>query len=198
MADWIASRINVHSEGSPLVVELACGAGFLAEVLKRRFPAIRYCGLDLSPHLLEFARHRIEVVPDGRNEGSVILFRCADLVSHDWTAQLMEMGWAGKVDAVVSIQALHDLGDLAQQERVLKLARGLLHQEGFLIYGDLLLNDEVPHPSRYSRKEHEEMLRDCGFPIPGASNGECVRVDSGPQGYAFAVFGDFGTFACRK
>lgn len=197
-ADWIASRINDLPARSPRIVELACGAGFLAEVLKKRLPAFRYCGFDLSPHLLEFAGRRLEEVPDERGGGNVLQFLCADLVCEGWTSKLAEMGWAGKVDAIVSIQALHDLGKLTQQKRVLKLARGLLHREGLLTYGDLLFDDEVPHPSRFSREEHEEMLRDCGFSIPGTSTAERVRNVSGPQGYAFALFGDFGTFSCRK
>ncbi len=198
MADWIASQIDASTAGSPRVVELACGAGFLAEVLNKRLPTVRYCGFDLSPHLLAFARRRLEEVPGKKDRSSAVHFRRANLVTDDWTAQLVEMGWAGKVDAVVSIQALHDLGELAQQTQVLKKARGLLRQKGLLAYGDLLFDAEVPHPSRYSREEHEEMLRACGFSIPGASIAEKVGDYSGPRGYAFAAFGEFGTFACCK
>lgn len=180
------------------MVELACGAGFLAEVLKLRFPTIHYCGFDLNPHLLEFARRRLDEAPDGRGCGSVNHFRCANLVTDDWTAQLIEMGWAGKVDAVVSIQALHDLGELAQQKQVLKLARRLLRKGGLLAYGDLLYDADEPHPSRHSREEHEEMLRECGFAIPGVSTTEKMRDHSDSPGYAVATIGDFGTFSCRK
>ena len=108
------------------------------------------------------------------------------------------MGWAGKVDAVVSIQALHDLGELAQQKQVLKQARGILHQEGLLAYGDLLVDAEAPHPTRYSWKEHEEMLRECGYSVPDASTADSVRDFSDSQSYAVAIFGEFGAFACRK
>ena len=198
VAAWIASKINANSAGSPRVVELACGAGFLAEVLKRHLPDVRFCGFDLSPNLLEFAQRRLGKVPDERGESSELHFIRANLVSDDWTSQLAEMGWSGKVDAVVSIQALHDLGDLAQQMQVLKKAHGLLRKGGLLAYGDLLLDTENPHSSRYSRAEHEEMLRRCGFSIPEPSPPESVRDGLSSRGYAAAAFGDFGTFACRK
>ena len=197
-AAWIASQVNASTGNSPRIVELACGAGFLAEVLKRQLPGVRYCGFDLSPHLLEYAGRRLKAVLGQQDDGSMMQFRCADLVSDDWNAQLLEMGWAGRVDAVVSIQALHDLGELAQQSQVLKQARGLLREGGLLAYGDLLYDAKDPHPSRYSRKHHEEMLRACGFSIPASPSNERGRGDSGFQGFAAAAFGDFGSFACYK
>jgi len=198
VAAWIASKINANSAASPRVVELACGAGFLAEFLKRHLPDVRYCGFDLSPNLLEFAQRRLDDTPDERDAGSDLHFVRANLVSDNWTAQLAEMGWSGKVDAVVSIQALHDLGDLAQQTQVLKKAHGLLRQGGLLAYGDLLLDIENPHSSRYSRADHEEMLRACGFSLPESTTAENLSDGLSSRGYAAAAFGDFGTFACRK
>ena len=198
VAGWIASKINANSAASPRVVELACGAGFLAEFLKRHLPDVRYCGFDLSPNLLDFAQRRLGDTSNERGEGSDLHFVRANLVSDDWTPQLAEMGWSGKVDAVVSIQALHDLGDLAQQKYVLTKARGLLRPGGLLAYGDLLLETDNPHPSRYSRADHEEMLRACGFSLPESTTAENLSDGPGSRGYAAAAFGDFGTFACRK
>ncbi len=125
-------------------------------------------------------------------------FRRANLVSDDWTAPLVEMGWAGKVDAVVSIQALHDLGDLAQQKQVLQQARSLLREGGILAYGDLLYDAKSPHPSRYSVEEHEEMLHACGFSTPGSSPSDSGRQNSGSRSFAASVYGEFGTFVCCR
>ncbi|MDE0080002.1 MAG: class I SAM-dependent methyltransferase [Caldilineaceae bacterium] len=198
MAAWICSRISAASTGSPRVVELACGAGFLAEFLQRHLPGLRYCGFDLSPHLLEFARRRLEAVSDEQGIGSTMKYHCVNLVNDDWTAHLVDMGWLGKIDAVVSIQALHDLGELPQQKQVLKQARSLLRDGGMLAYGDLLYDAQSPHSSRYKVEEHEEMLRLCGFSISVGSSAKSGLGDSGFQDYAAAVFGDFGAFACRK
>ena len=135
-----------------------------------------------------------------REEGnaSTMHFRRANLVSEDWTAPLVEMGWAGKVDAVVSIQALHDLGDLAQQKHVLEQARSTLRAGGILAYGDLLFDAKNPHSSRYGVEEHEEMLHSCGFSVPGSSLTDSGRQDSGSRGFAATVYGEFGTFVCCR
>ena len=198
VAAWICSRISAAAAGSPRVVELACGAGFLAEILKRQLPGLRYCGFDLSPHLLEFARRRLESVPGEEAISSTMKYYCANLVNDDWTAHLVGMGWEGKVDAVVSIQALHDLGELPQQKQVLEQARGLLRDGGLLAYGDLLYDAQSPHSSRYTRQEHEEMLRSCGYSISGGSSTQGAVGDSGFQDYAAAKFGEFGAFSCPK
>lgn len=197
-ANWITAQISASSGSSLRVVELACGAGFLAEVLRQQVTGICYCGFDLSPHLLESARRRFEIGKVQRDDESVMEFRRADLVNDDWTAQLAEMGWFGEVDAVVSIQALHDLGDLAQQTKVLKQARGLLRDGGLLAYGDLLFDADDPHPSRYSSEEHDKMLRECGFSVSGGSSVDRNRVESCTQGIENVTFGDFGCFACYK
>lgn len=194
-ADWIAAQVSASNRSSPRVVELACGAGFLAEVLQRQLPGIRYCGFDLSPHLTDYARRRFEVDRGQRRDGSELEFRCANLVTDDWTAQLVEMGWAGEVDAVVSIQALHDLGQLVQQKQVLKQARRLLRAGGLLAYADLLLDPESPHPSRYSRDEHVEMLQACGYSNSSDLSTDRRRKETGIQGFDTA---GFGCFVCSK
>ena len=197
-ADWIAAQISKTTASSPRIVELACGAGFLAEVLQHQLPGIRYSGFDLSDHLIDFARRRFEEDRGQPREGSVLEFRCANLVTDDWTAQLVDMGWAGKVDAVVSIQALHDLGDMERQSQVLKQAHGMLRAGGLLAYGDLLLDTESPHPSRYGKDEHEEMLQACGFSSSSNLSAKLHREESGSQGIATDKFGDLGCFACYK
>ena len=198
VAAWITNRISAAAAGSPRVVELACGAGFLAEVLKGQLSGLRYCGFDLSPHLLDFALRRLDGFTGEEGNAGTMHFRRANLVSDDWTAPLVEMGWAGKVDAVVSIQALHDLGDLAQQKHVLEQAHSLLRDGGILAYGDLLFDAKNPHSSRYSVEEHEEMLHSCGFSAPGSSLTDGGRQDSGSRGIAAAVYGEFGTFVCCR
>lgn len=197
-ADWIAAQISAGNRSSPRVVELACGAGFLAERLQRQLPGIRYCGFDLSAHLTDYARRRFEVDSDQRRDGSVMAFRRADLVTDDWTAQLTETGWAGEVDAVVSIQALHDLGELSRQKQVLKQARLLLRAGGLLAYADLLFDADSPHSSRYSRVEHEEMLLACGYSVSSDLSTDRRRAETGIQGFDTAGFGDFGCFVCYK
>ena len=190
VAAWIAARISGNTASSPRVVELACGAGYLAEALLSRLPDARYCGFDLSPHLLDFARRRLVDNAARSENGCQIEFRCADLVGDDWGEALSDMGWAGNVDAVVSLQALHDLGGLAQQTEVLTRAREMLRPGGVLAYGDLLLDANNPHPSRFTAAQHEEMLRSAGF---GQNSG--TQADGNA---ATARFGNFGCFTWHR
>ncbi len=198
MAAWIGAQVGANSAGPPRVVELACGAGYLAEALCSQLPAIRYCGFDLSPHLLEQARRRLAGHECSSEKDGAMEFHCADLVSDNWTAKVFAMGWMGKVDAVVSIQALHDLGGLGQQTTVLKQARELMRPGGILAYGDLLLDDENPHSSRYSAAQHEEMLLAAGYSQDSSQLTEHRGVTSRLKGLATARFGDFGCFAGSK
>ncbi len=184
------SQIDCTPVSSPRVVELACGAGFLAEALFRQIPAARFCGFDLSPHLLEFARRRLAPDENSPLTKKEVEFQRVDLVNDDWEQVLSKLGWAGKVDAVISMQALHDLGGLEQQTDVLTRSRKVLHAGGQLVYGDLLLKSEDPHPSRFTVAQHQEMLRAAGFAPVHAKKDTAAR--------AAARFGDFGCFERRK
>ena len=90
---------------------------------------------------------------------------------------------------MISLQALHDLGGQTQQVDVLERSRALLRTGGQLIYGDLLVNADNPHTSRFTEGQHEEMLRAAGFPE--------IQDRRGADGAATARFGDFGCF-CRR
>lgn len=197
-ADWIAARVRAGNRNSPRVVELACGAGFLADRLQQQLPGIRYCGFDLSSHLTDHARRRFQTESEERRDGSVLVFHRANLVTDDWTSQLVDMGWDGEVDAFVSIQALHDLGEIGRQKQVLKQAHRLLRAGGLLAYADLLFDAESPHSSRYSKDEHEEMLQACGYSNSGNLSTDRGGEGSGRQGFETDSFGDLGCFVCYK
>ena len=198
MAAWIAARISANSAGAPRVVELACGAGYLAAYLQRQLPGLRYCGFDLSPHLLSHARRRLADSEPGHSEDVEMEFYCADLVNDDWTEKVHDLGWMGKVDAVVSIQALHDLGGLEQQAGVLKQAHALLRTGGLLAYGDLLQDPDNPHSSRYDAAQHVEMLLECSYSREGSLPADRNDSQATFDGSASARFGGFGCFAGYK
>ena len=157
---------------------------------------MRYTGFDLSPHLLTCATRRLASDSEQRDSKSEISFLQADLVHDNWTHLLEELGWRGNVDCVLSIQALHDLGGLAEQRRVLSQARELLKAGGVLAYGDLLFDDQNPHSSRFSHQEHEDMLRACGFSLAGAPTAYKDFPRSSADGYASTAIGGFGCYAC--
>ena len=167
-------------------------------IFKSQLPGLRYCGFDLSPHLLSHARRRLADSEPGQREGVEREFYCADLVSDDWTEKVHDLGWMGKVDAVVSIQALHDLGGIEQQAGVLKQARELLRTGGLIAYGDLLQDPDKPHSSRYDAAQHVEMLLECSYSREGSQSADRDESQANPDGSASARFGDFGCFAGYK
>ena len=195
MAAWIAAKISANSAGPSRVVELACGAGYLAAFFQRHLPGIRYCGFDLSPHLQSHARRRLVGSEPGQSEDVEMEFYCADLVNDDWPEKVHGLGWMGKVDAVVSIQALHDLGSLEQQAGVLEQAHALLRTGGLLAYGDLLQDPNNPHSSRYDAAQHVEMLLECSYSLEGSLSADREKSQVNSDESASTRFGDFGCFA---
>ena len=198
MATWIGAKIGASSATKLRIVELACGAGYLASFLKGHLPGIHYCGIDLSPHLLDHARRRLDAARGSQTDDAQMEFHCADLVRDDWTEKLLGMGWIGKVDGVVSIQALHDLGGLEQQAQVLKQAHELLRTGGVLAYGDLLQDAENPHPSRYNADQHLQMLSESGYSLRDRLSADRDEVQPQTDQSAAARFGAFGCFAGYK
>lgn len=163
VSDWIAQRVAEAVGQTPRLVELACGAGYLAAVLARQMPGLHCWGFDRSAHLLDFARRRLARHTARPGSQAQVHFRQADLNASDWLAHLDGLGWTGRVDAVVSLQSLHDLGGRAEQAAALRRAHELLRSGGLLVYGDLLLDSDDPHPRRLPADEHTDLLRAAGF-----------------------------------
>jgi SAM-dependent methyltransferase len=59
------------AQHSGRLLDVACGTGRLAEMLLRQRPEVRIMGVDLSPEMIEVARHRMATAGDGRLEWHV-------------------------------------------------------------------------------------------------------------------------------
>ena len=114
-----------------------------------------YTGVDNSPALLERAKARL--APFGRRATLVQ----ADLNGDTWVNQL-----AGPFDAIVSMQALHDLGPEAKIERIYRLSRGLLAPGGVLLNADLVVapgSENPEKPGRLTIARHLQLLTTYGY-----------------------------------
>lgn len=140
---------------APQVVELGPGPGLLAEVLLRELPQIHYTGFDSSELLLAYAQSQLT------SFGTRARLVQADLNAEDWLADLPP-----EVHAIISLQAMHDLGDESHINRVYGLARRLLTPSGLLLNADFIVppgQENPEQPGRRSIARHLELLRAHGF-----------------------------------
>jgi SAM-dependent methyltransferase len=137
------------------VVELGPGPGLLAELLLGELPWLTYTGFDSSKLLLAFARTKL--APFGQRARLIQ----ADLNTESWLTQLPD-----QIQAIISLQALHDLGEEGHINRIYGLAQRLLVPGGLLLNADFVVppgQDDLEQPGRRSIPRHLELLQAQGF-----------------------------------
>ena len=149
------------------VVELACGPGLLAEFLLDNHPAMTYEGLDFSAPMLDMAEQRLGAF------GGRASLRRADLRDEAWTDSVERVP-----QAVVSTQALHDVGGPKEHAAIYRASAELLAPGGLLLNADF-----VDRPGAARRRiglaRHLDMMAAAGL------LGTKATLDLGP--YACVV-----------
>lgn len=181
MAQRIANQVAALGSACPQVVELACGSGYLAEYLVRTLSDLWYTGFDVSPALLDAARTHLSILAGHVDRNVELHLRQADLNETIWVDYLDEMGLVGQVDAVVSLQSMHDLGDAAAQAMAIARVHPMLRPGGIFVNADLLLDPKAPHPRRLPVERHLAILEKIGF-----DSAQCVHQE-----------GEFGLFVAK-
>lgn len=153
----VRTHISRYLRATPgtRVVEFCSGAGALAQQLFIDHPNIEYTGIDITAPLMEIAHTRLA------DHASQITWLEADLNQDAWLDQITP-----PIDAFMSLQSLHDLGDETAVARIFQLAARNLAPQGQLIYADLLASTDpatTPNPGKLSVARHLELLRDAGF-----------------------------------
>ena len=151
----IEAQVAGLPDESPHVVELCHGPGMLAKHLLRHLPPIHYTGFDYSEAFVQFTQRRLDSFAD---RATVIR---ANLNAEAWLAQL-----STPVDAIVSLQSLHDLGGEAEVSRIYRLARTRLAPGGLFLNADLIAPEGetvANNPGRLSLSRHIELLREYNF-----------------------------------
>lgn len=69
-----AAILAAATPESRTIIDIGCGAGATSIATAQALPAAQITGIDLSPTLIETARHRAEAEPNAR-------FRCADVTT---------------------------------------------------------------------------------------------------------------------
>jgi cyclopropane fatty-acyl-phospholipid synthase-like methyltransferase len=148
----IAEALRGLQRPSMAVLELGSGPGYLAEVVLRALPDARYTLLDSSPAMQSLARARV-----GSTAGAQFV-----------TADFRTSGWAdslGVFDAVVSVQAVHELRHKRHAVLLHQTVYRLLQPDGsYLVCDHVLGPDGMSNGELYMTiSEQEDALEIAGF-----------------------------------
>ena len=113
--------------GDESILDLGCGNGELARELMRRGHRGPYTGVDLSPTLLEVARHGWEDAP--------ATFIRADLSGTDWDKKILA-SLTQPFDLVTAFATLHHIPSQEMRLNILNKARAMLRPGGRFIHSE--------------------------------------------------------------
>ncbi|MXY51899.1 MAG: class I SAM-dependent methyltransferase [Gammaproteobacteria bacterium] len=147
----ILAQLVLLDDESPHIVELASGPGILAEFLLERLPNATYEGMDYSEPMLTLARERTE------RFGERVHLHQVDLRDDDWPRAARR-----RPQALISMQALHDVGDEPEHEAIYAAAKQLIHSPGLFLNADLV-RQSGKGPTRIPLSRHLAMLSAAGF-----------------------------------
>jgi len=149
----IAERLAALAPGSR-VLELGSGPGLLAEHILGRCPQIgSYTLFDFSASMLEMSRARVERFAAAR-------FVLGDFRSPDWTRQAR-----GPHDAVVSMQAVHEVRHKRHVPHLYEQVYGMLAPGGLFLVCDRTPDDDSARSTALfmTGQEQVEALTQAGF-----------------------------------
>ena len=136
------------------VVELGCGPGTLGDAMLSALPHATYEGIDLSRPMLELAQERLA------RFGARAKLHELDLRRGDWTSRV-----ASHVNAIVTNQALHDLGSAEAVEQAYRLVHSRLPDNGVFVNAELVVppSGSANKPGKLPLERHLELLQAAGF-----------------------------------
>ena len=149
----IGERLERLAPGSR-VLELGSGPGFLAEHVLNRCPQVAsYTLFDFSEPMLDMSRARVDRFPAAR-------FVAGDFRSADWVRHV-----AGTYDAILTMQAVHEVRHKRHVPRLYRQIRELLTPGGLFLVCDRTPEDDSPRSTALFMTAHEQLaaLRDAGF-----------------------------------
>ncbi len=134
------------------ILELGSGPGFLAEHLLRRTDVAAYHLFDFSPHMLELSRARLAPFAER------VSFHQGSFLDEGWW-RLMP----GPFDAVISMQAVHEVRRTERLTRLYSESRLLLNDGGAILIADKMDDESKSDAERFTTDKHIAALREAGF-----------------------------------
>ena len=141
-------------DGSPCtVLELGSGPGFLAQRILEALSSVNYIALDFSASMHNLAKERL----GDRSRG--VQFVEADFRFSNWIAGL------SKCQAILTMQALHELRHKRYAGLLYENVRELLHRDGVFLMCDHFVGDgRMTNTGLYmTTEEHVLKLEAAGF-----------------------------------
>ena len=147
--DLAVSVVARHA--SPSVLDVGCGPGRVAEAVIEA-GASTYAGIDFSPHMLELSRVRL------RDFGERAVFHQGSFLDEEWWQSL-----PAPFDAIVSMQAIHEVRDSARIPKLYGELKLLLRVGGIILIADEVNDGDKNEEHLLSLSEHEAALLKAGF-----------------------------------
>jgi cyclopropane fatty-acyl-phospholipid synthase-like methyltransferase len=146
---------ELHRLSNPraAVLELGSGPGFLAQRILEALTEVDYTALDFSLAMHALAQKRLGPL------ATRVHFVHADFLLPDWDAGLQQY------DAIVTLQAVHELRHKRHAIGLYRRVRELLTRDGVFLIADHVRGEQaMVNAALYmSLPEHEQVLRDAGF-----------------------------------
>jgi SAM-dependent methyltransferase len=167
MFDAFVGELDALAAATPggglRILELGSGPGYLAEQICSRVPVARYTGLDVSAPMHAIAAARL-------SQWKALV----DLIEVDYRVPGWEHVITGGHDAMVTLQAVHELRRAYLIPGLYRSALTRLRPGGVAIVADIVnVVGEEPKPHQLTTEEHLRALAEAGF-----LHGRCV-IDLG-------------------
>ncbi len=137
---------------NPKVLDVGSGPGFLAERVLNLCDVASYHLFDFSPHMLELSRARL------RDFGERAVFHQGSFLDEGWWQSL-----PAPFDAIVSMQAIHEVRDSARIPKLYGELKLLLREGGIILIADEVNDSDRKEKHLLSLSEHETALLRAGF-----------------------------------
>jgi SAM-dependent methyltransferase len=134
------------------VLDLGSGPGFLAEYILERCDVASYHLLDFSPFMIEMSRARLAPFA-GR-----AVFHQGSFTDEGWWQSL-----PAPFDAIVSLQAVHEVRDTNRIPQLYRELRSLLVGGGLLLIADKVNAPDDHEEHHATPEEHKAALKFAGL-----------------------------------
>ncbi len=151
-----AFAVEIGALHKPKILDIGSGPGFLAEYILSNCDVDSYHLFDFSPQMLQLSRARLSPFAERARfyEGSFLDDR--------WWEPL-----PGPFDAIVSMQAVHEVRDVARLPRLYSEMGLLLADHGLLLIADLVSAEAEKEEHYVTEETHIAAFNEAGFKDAG-------------------------------